>query len=403
MKRALCIGHLAYDITLPMDGYPEENNKYQIDTTLESSGGPASNAAALLALWGTQAAFMGTVGLDFYGERALRDLREAGVDIRGVSRKGSLATPLSIILVNTRTGSRTIINRRGGGIISKEEAEGLFSHLKSSPPDLLLLDGHEPEASLVALKKFPSAISILDAGSLRRGTELLASRVTYCIASERFAQDVLALQDGPNSLTPQREFSNRNALPPSSFNHTQIPFGRLLAALVSFGISYPVVTLGEEGCCFLEGIPSGKKDNPGPAPQSRNVPQGLTLPPVSRTTQATRPVQENWIPQGTMQSQGSLTFQGNSALQNTWNPQGFLLPAYPAKAIDTTGAGDIFHGAFAAAILFGMSFRDALRIATVAAGLSVERLGGKPSIPPVEEVMKKAETWMPTWHPIPIP
>ena len=54
MKRALCIGHLSYDITLPLDGYPEENTKYQIESTLESSGGPAANAAALLALWASK-------------------------------------------------------------------------------------------------------------------------------------------------------------------------------------------------------------------------------------------------------------------------------------------------------------------------------------------------------------
>ncbi|HAB19061.1 MAG TPA: carbohydrate kinase, partial [Verrucomicrobiales bacterium] len=64
---ALCVGHAAYDVSLFVDGFPLENSKAEIGEALESGGGPAANAAYLLALWGTRTAFAGLVGDDHYG------------------------------------------------------------------------------------------------------------------------------------------------------------------------------------------------------------------------------------------------------------------------------------------------------------------------------------------------
>ncbi len=57
------------------------------------------------------------------------------------------------------------------------------------------------------------------------------------------------------------------------------------------------------------------------------------------------------------------------------------VPARDVVAIDTTGAGDTFCGAFAAAISEGRNLRDAAAFATAAAALSVQILGAVPSIP----------------------
>lgn len=62
------------------------------------------------------------------------------------------------------------------------------------------------------------------------------------------------------------------------------------------------------------------------------------------------------------------------------------LPAVPVQAVDTCGAGDIFHGAFAYAIDKGLSLAESLRLASAAAAVSVTRRGGQPSIPTLAEV-----------------
>ena len=58
-------------------------------------------------------------------------------------------------------------------------------------------------------------------------------------------------------------------------------------------------------------------------------------------------------------------------------------------AVDTTGAGDTFCGAFAAAVAGGEPLEAALRYAVVAASLSVERHGAVPSIPRRAEVIER--------------
>jgi ribokinase len=60
-------------------------------------------------------------------------------------------------------------------------------------------------------------------------------------------------------------------------------------------------------------------------------------------------------------------------------------------AVDTTGAGDTFCGAFAAALAAGESLEDAMRYAVVAASISVERPGAVPSIPRRVEVLARLD------------
>ena len=66
-----------------------------------------------------------------------------------------------------------------------------------------------------------------------------------------------------------------------------------------------------------------------------------------------------------------------------------LVPTLKRKAIDTTGAGDIFHGAFTYAIANKFDMIKTLKIANISGALSVGKIGGQFSIPTIDEVMKK--------------
>jgi ribokinase len=64
-----------------------------------------------------------------------------------------------------------------------------------------------------------------------------------------------------------------------------------------------------------------------------------------------------------------------------------LVPAFrPGAAIDTTGAGDAFNGAFAAALAEGTAPLAAARFACAAAGLSVTRRGTAAAMPTRAEI-----------------
>jgi len=61
-------------------------------------------------------------------------------------------------------------------------------------------------------------------------------------------------------------------------------------------------------------------------------------------------------------------------------------PVFAVEAIDTLGAGDVFHGAFALALAEGRDVVAALRFAAAAAGLKCTRLGGSMAAPRRAEV-----------------
>ena len=317
MIRALCVGHICYDIILPVSTFPVENEKYVISESRESSGGPACNAASLLGLWKIKTAFAGLVGHDIYGERAAAELAAAGVDTGLLERRQGQRTPLSLIIVNTGTGSRTILNRKS----PTGNLQYSASDYPDAPLELLLFDGHELAASLSAMEAFPEAVTVLDAGSRRAGTEELSRRVDYCVASERFASEMTGL-----APTPQRGCD----------------LHRSLLALLARGARNAAITLGERGCVFM----------PAADPVAPTGPQ-----------------------------------------LRSYRLSAFTSPDAPA--VDTTAAGDIFHGAFAAGLLDGRDFAGALRLATVAAGLSVRRTGGRESIPQLSDVRESEESWLP--------
>ncbi len=61
-------------------------------------------------------------------------------------------------------------------------------------------------------------------------------------------------------------------------------------------------------------------------------------------------------------------------------------PVFAIKAVDTLGAGDVFHGAFTLALVERQTIAAALRFAAAAAGLECTRFGGSTAAPQRAEV-----------------
>ncbi len=67
--------------------------------------------------------------------------------------------------------------------------------------------------------------------------------------------------------------------------------------------------------------------------------------------------------------------------------EGELVHAFPVDAVDTTGAGDAFTGAFAVAIAEGKELVEAARFANACAAVSVTRIGTAPAMPVRGEIL----------------
>lgn len=66
--------------------------------------------------------------------------------------------------------------------------------------------------------------------------------------------------------------------------------------------------------------------------------------------------------------------------------EGILSPAPRVDAVDTTGAGDVFHAGFLHALIEGLPFRELLAFANAAAALSCRGMGGRAAIPTLGEI-----------------
>ena len=86
--KILCIGNAAFDVTLPIDHFPIENQKTRLEEKcVECGGGSASNCAYLLAKWGMDVYFGGVVGDDYYGEKIIEEFANIGVNTKYLEQK----------------------------------------------------------------------------------------------------------------------------------------------------------------------------------------------------------------------------------------------------------------------------------------------------------------------------
>jgi sulfofructose kinase len=63
-----------------------------------------------------------------------------------------------------------------------------------------------------------------------------------------------------------------------------------------------------------------------------------------------------------------------------------MQPAYRCEVVDTTGCGDVYHGAFALGIARGWDLPQAMRCASATAALKCRKAGGRAGIPTMGEV-----------------
>jgi sulfofructose kinase len=85
----------------------------------------------------------------------------------------------------------------------------------------------------------------------------------------------------------------------------------------------------------------------------------------------------------TLGAQGAMAVVGDSCAR---------FPAFKVHAVDTTGAGDIFHGGFIYGLLQNWSLDDIMSFANAAAGLNCTHLGARSGIPPLSEILQLANS-----------
>ncbi len=290
--KVLCIGNVAYDITIPVEEYPKENTKNRVDKRIECGGGPASNAAYLLGKWGIDVSFAGVLGDDEFGKRIIKEFQDVKVNLDFLQVDKNSKTTASFIIANKANGSRTVLSYR-------EPTMELDEINLDFTPDIILIDGQEEVASRKIIEKYSNAISVIDAGRATEKVINLSKIVDYVVCSKRFAEEVTGLQV---------DYDNKQTL---------LDIYQALRQEFSGEI---VITLEDKGSLYCQ--------------------DGVVK----------------------------------------------IMPAPKVKAIDSTGAGDIFHGAFIYGLVKKWDIAKICKLSNIAGALSVTRLGGRKSVFSKEEI-----------------
>lgn len=192
--RILVIGYNAFDITVPISGFPDPDTKTEVPFVGLWGGGPGATAAVALSKLGAKVQLITPLTNDAGGLVQQYELHAAGVDISGSPVFADQECAKAVILVQPDTGHRTIFWSRGklplldAGLWDDQWLEGV---------DLLYLDGHEPALSVpAALAAREKGLPVvMDGGSVRTGSEELAALCTDVISSSVFALELSGVDD----------------------------------------------------------------------------------------------------------------------------------------------------------------------------------------------------------------
>ena len=143
------IGASVYDILMTVEGYPHKDTKQRGLETRFQCGGPCATGLVAVRKLGETACYMGTVGDDLYGAFVKAELERYGVDTARVRVKPGL-TFHSVVLPNTRSGSRTCVWNRGDAAPPTEDDVDLDVLRQAK---FLHLDGNHLDCAIYAAKK----------------------------------------------------------------------------------------------------------------------------------------------------------------------------------------------------------------------------------------------------------
>lgn len=78
--------------------------------------------------------------------------------------------------------------------------------------------------------------------------------------------------------------------------------------------------------------------------------------------------------------------EGEAGSYTVTRNQRFHIPPFKVDVVDTTGAGDVFHGAYIFGLLKGWDLRTVATFCTAVSALECTKLGGRRAIPTYDEV-----------------
>jgi ribokinase len=256
-----------------------------------------ATALVAAARLGAEAEFLGAVGDDANGTHALQRFAAQGVATHRVRILAGGISAFSFILVDGRSGKRTIVHEPG---VQRKRSLG-FSKRENAAllegTGYLHLDGYWMDTAI----------------ELAETARQIGIPVTLDIGQNQHDRKIEALLSLADYVIPSLPFARR-------FTKQERP-EQAAEVLLGYGAQGVIQTLGERGVFVI-------------------VKEGRS----------------------------------------------FSVPAFPVEVVDTTGAGDSFHGGFLFALSREYPLKEAVVFAGAVAALKCTKLGGQSGLPTLPQV-----------------
>jgi ketohexokinase len=187
--KILGIGNATLDIVMTVDSYPRENDEMRCRGRSLRRGGNTANTLVILSQLGHCCSWAGTLGNTDEGRFIRDDLELHGVSTSACRLAVTGSTPVSCILLNAGTGSRTIIHHRNLTEYSFDD----FCSLDLDSFDWLHFEGRNVQAVGKMLEwvrgRYPSIPCSLEIEKPRPGIEALFGLTQVLLFSRGYAED----------------------------------------------------------------------------------------------------------------------------------------------------------------------------------------------------------------------
>lgn len=181
--RILCVGLLTLDVTHTVDAVPAANQKVVARSQRIDFGGPAANAAGVVAGLGGSSWLASAVGSEPITDAVRGYLSRSRVRLVDVAsdREGF---PISGVLVTAGTGERAVASTNAARVAITEPIDGRLVE----GARCVLVDGHLMDAALQAaeLAREAGVPVVFDGGSWKDGTDKLLELVDVAVFSHDF-------------------------------------------------------------------------------------------------------------------------------------------------------------------------------------------------------------------------
>jgi ribokinase len=348
----LGLGAIAVDDILFVDEYPPAEAKQRVRRRVRVAGGLTGNALVAAARLGARCGYAGLMGDDPLSQFVKDAFDRDGVDYRHAVVRADARPAHSTIVVDQGRHTRTIFSSAEGELGPDETRPG-EDVLRSTR--VLLIDHHGVEGTLRAAR-------------LARQAGIAVVADVERDPGGPFA-DILALVD--HLVVSQR-------------------FARQLRASESTSPAHVV------GWVEAADVPRGSRKPTKPAAETHAV-GGLLDPPYKDSAPPSQTDGPAAICRGLWRDDRQAVVVTCGA-DGCWHYAGPAaepehVPAFAVEVVDTTGCGDVFHGAYCAALAFGLPLGGRVRFAAAAAALKALQPGGAgaPSREAVEELLRRGQ------------